>query len=178
VTRLRQRLARAEHRAPFVLGISDGLLNALLLSGHALIDNEQIGIGLALRVATFAAVSGAFAFFIAIYAEARLDLVERGRQLNLERRSSLATTALGRQALTRVVGQTAVASVCGFLGALIPMIAAIRSPLLALVLALVALGVTGAGIARATASNVILWVVGLTIGGIVMAALGIALHLT
>jgi hypothetical protein len=180
VTKWLSWLAEPGHRLPLILGMSDGLLNALLLTGHSLLRNQTVTMTLALRVSGFAAVSGAFAFGVARQAEARLDLIEQGRQLNLVRGRApgLAGTDLGRRARQTVAAQAVIVTTFGFIGAFVPMATAVKSPVLAVAVALGVLAGVGVVIGRATASSAPRWAAALVVGGAAMSVIGIALHLT
>ncbi|WP_213069428.1 hypothetical protein [Methylomicrobium album] len=89
-----------KHRLDLVAGWRDGILTALTLASGRLLDADTpIDAGLALRVATAAAVSGGFILFVAHYAELRSELIHAERQLNLRSHGCLAATRLGRMAL-------------------------------------------------------------------------------
>ena len=84
---------------PLVLGVTDGILNALTLAAGAVLRSSAgVSVSLALRVGCAALVTAAFTMFIADYAERRAHLVRSSRQLNLTEPGRLAATQLGRQA--------------------------------------------------------------------------------
>lgn len=78
------RLTRAVPVLPLVLGITDGILNALTLAAGAILRSvDGVSGSLALRVGCAALVTAAFTMFIADYADRRAHLVRASRQLNL-----------------------------------------------------------------------------------------------
>ena len=86
---------------PIVLGLLDGITNALGLAARSILgegDGSGLGLGLALRVALFALVTAVFAIVVARYVELRVGLIRAGRQLNLLEQGALAATRLGRVA--------------------------------------------------------------------------------
>ena len=86
---------------PIVLGLLDGITNALGLAARSILgegDGSGLGLGLALRVALFALVTAVFAIVVARYVELRVGLIRAGRQLNLLEQGELAATRLGRVA--------------------------------------------------------------------------------
>lgn len=171
----------ARHRLDLVAGLSDGMLTALTLgAGHILPTNAPTSIGLAFRVSCAAAVSGAFIFFVAHYAERRGELVEAERQLNLTSHGQLATSRLGRAAMREAAIQAAIASGCTFLGALLPLMVSALIPQprwLGAAVALVALCLLGYFLARTVYGHPLRWMVGLVLGGVALALLGIWLDI-
>lgn len=166
----------ARHRLDLVAGLSDGILTALTLgAGHLRPGSEPMEPGLALRVAVAAALSGAFIFFVAHYAEQRGELAEAERQLNLTSHGPLATSNLGRAALYEAMGQSAIASGCTFCGALLPLLLSAWLPRprwLGAAVALAALCLLGYFLARAVYGHPARWMASLVAGGVALAALG------
>jgi hypothetical protein len=72
------------NRLDVVAGLIDGILNALTLAAGRLVHagGEGATLSLALRVSVAAGATTIFVFFIAHYAQLRLDLVRHERQLN------------------------------------------------------------------------------------------------
>ena len=171
----------ARHRLDLVAGLSDGILTALTLgAGHMLPGSAPMGVSLALRVACAAAVSGAFIFFVAHYAERRGELVEAERQLNLTSHGRLATSRLGRAAMREAVVQAAIASGCTFCGALLPLMASALIPQPrwpGALVALLALCLLGYFLARTVYGHILRWMLGLVLGGVVLALLGVWLDI-
>jgi predicted membrane protein (TIGR00267 family) len=174
-------LTGSHHQLDLVAGLSDGILTALTLgAGHLLPGHPPMGLALALRIATAGAISGAFIFMVAHYAELRSALVEAERQLNLASHGRFATTQLGRAALIEAVAGALIASACTFCGALLPLLVGAFVPQLrwlSVMVALVALGVLGHFLARTTYGRPLHWVLALIIGGAVLALVGMQLEI-
>ncbi|MBY8889249.1 hypothetical protein K7472_31055 [Streptomyces sp. PTM05] len=169
-------------RLPLVLGLTDGLLNALTLAAGSLIGGGgSISYGLAVRVAFVALVTAAFSVFVSDYAERRAQLVRASRELNLTSRGHLAATRLGRLALGRSLLAMAVACLASFVGSVVPLLAGALLPNLSwlvLVLAIGALAVLGAALGRTLSASAWRWCVLMGCGGIAVTWIGVWLHIT
>jgi predicted membrane protein (TIGR00267 family) len=174
-------LLHPKHRLDLVAGCCDGILTALTLAAGRLIDADAVmGIGLALRVAAAAAVSSAFMFFVAHYAQLRSELFEAERQLNLTTHGRLVRSRLGRSIVLDSVTGALAASICSFCGALLPLIVGVLMPIarwLAIATALVALAVLGWGLALTVHGRPLRWAGGLVLGGGALAYIGMRLRL-
>lgn len=168
-------------RLDLVAGLSDGILTALTLgAGHMLPGSTPMSVSLALRVACAGAVSGAFVFFVAHYAERRGELVEAERQLNLTSHGRLATSRLGRAAIAEAAIQAAIASGCAFCGASLPLLVSALIPQprwLGVLVALMALCLLGYFLARTVYGHTWRWMVGLLLGGVALTLLGVWLDI-
>jgi hypothetical protein len=177
---LLRRVSR-ERVLPPVLGFVDGILNALALTGAAILHRGgTIDSGLALRVAVFAFVTAAFVLFVAEYAELRTGLVRLGRQLNLLAHGSLAQTQLGRAVLIEAMTDAGIGSAAAFLGALVPLVVAVALPSrswVAVLVAVLLLGALGVAIARVIGGRSLLWALAMGSGGIVVTAVGVDLRI-
>lgn len=171
----------AKNRLDLVAGLCDGILTALILAGGSLIYPEvPMGLGLSFRVAVAAAASGAFIFFVAHYAELRSELAHAERQLNLLSPGRFAATRLGRAVLREAFFGAMIASICTFIGALIPLSAgrlAAGLPWLGGAVALAALALLGFFLGRAVHGNPIRWALGLILAGVLVAAIGLELRI-
>ncbi len=169
------------NRLDLVAGLSDGILTALILAGGGLIHpGSSMSLGLALRVASAAAVSGAFIFFVAHYAELRSELVHAERQLNLLSPGRFATTQLGRAVFRESLVGAMIASTCTFIGALIPLFAAMtpHSPAwLGAAVAIAALGLLGFHLGRTVHGSPARWALGLAVAGGCVAFIGMRLKI-
>jgi hypothetical protein len=87
------------NRLDVVAGLIDGMLNALALAAGRLLHagGEGVTISLALRVSVAAGATTIFVFFVAHYAQLRLELVRHERELNFTTHGRLAATSLGRR---------------------------------------------------------------------------------
>ncbi|MEW2492766.1 hypothetical protein ACWEQU_09875 [Streptomyces nodosus] len=178
----RLREAVAQSTRPLVLGLVDGLLNALTLAAGSLVGSgPPVSYTLAGRVGLVALTTAAFAVFVADYAERRAHLVRASRQLNLTRRGHLATTRLGRLAAARSATATVLACTASFVGAALPLLAGAALPGLSwvvVVLAVVTLAALGAALGHLFAGNPVRWATVLGAGGIAVTWIGVWLHIT
>jgi hypothetical protein len=166
---------------PVVLGLADGLMNALTLAGGSIIDSGSgIDLGLALRIAAFAVATAAFVIFVARYAEFRSGLVRGARQLNIPDHGRLAGTALGRAVAIDAGADALLASLASGLGALVPLAIAAAFPELSWLAVVVAIGLLatlGAALGRVVLGSPLVWAAGLALGGAILTAVGVALHI-
>jgi predicted membrane protein (TIGR00267 family) len=133
-----------------------------------------------LRVAAAAAVAGAFVFFVAHYAELRSELVHAERQLNLLSHGRFAASRLGQAVLRESFVGAMIASLCTFIGALIPLLASMipSGPTwLGGVVAVAALALLGFLLGRAVYGNPARWALGLAVAGVLVAYLGMKLRI-
>ncbi|MBB4915600.1 hypothetical protein [Streptosporangium saharense] len=180
MTRAR-RVRRGSLTLPLALGLSDGILNALVLAGGALLRGGRGADALlGVRVGVAALVTAAFAVYVAKYAELREQLAHASRQLNLASRGHLATTRLGRAVAREASVAAAVASAASFLGALFPLAAGALLPgpgWAPVVLAVAALAVLGFALGGAVGGSGIRWAFMLTVGGVAVAIVGLYLDI-
>lgn len=168
-------------RLDVVAGLTDGILTALTLGAGRLMDaSTPVSVSLAFRVAGAASISGAFVFFVAHYADLRGELIEAERQLNLMAHGRLATTRLGEAVFREAFLQAIVASVCTFVGALLPMLIGTWHALpryTSTAASMIALSVLGILLARVTAGRPWRWAGGLAIMGLALAGVGTVLQI-
>src|SRR5579875_2347418 len=108
---------------PTVLGLSDGIINALILATPAIVHGAgSITTGLALKVATVALVTALFTVYISDYAHLRVDLSQAEHELNITKAGRLATSNLGRLVIRQGIASAVQAGVASFVGALIPLL--------------------------------------------------------
>jgi hypothetical protein len=166
---------------PIVLGLLDGITNALgLTSGSLLHGGGGVTLGLSLRVASFALATALIAIFGARYVELRVGLIRASKQLNLLKRGALATTRLGRAARWNALMDALHGSVASFLGAGLPLFIAALLPALtwlSLVIAVAMLALLGALIARQINANALLWAGCLAAAGIILIVVGAELNI-
>lgn len=178
--RIRGLVARST--LPLVLGLVDGLLNALTLAAGSLVGSgAPVGYPLAFRVGLVALTTAAFAVFVADYADRRAYLMRASRQLNLTRRGQLATTRLGRLAMARSLLSTAIACTASFAGATLPLLVGAALPGLSWMVAVLAVAVLaglGAALGRLFAGSPLRWAATLGGGGAVVTWIGVWLHIT
>lgn len=163
------------------MGFVDGILTAMLLSaGRLLGRGAPLDFGVALRVATSALVNGGFVFYVGRYADLRVRLVHAEMQLNLAKGGHLATTSLGRLALRNAFGEASVSGICSFVAALLPLSLALllpSVPLLAIVFPVLMLGILGLILGRLVHGNLLAWASALLTSGVLIALVGLKLHL-
>lgn len=166
---------------PIVLGLSDGVLTALILATGSLVDPDRhIAMSMALRISASAFATGAFVFFVARYSQLRAELVVAERQLNLTSHGRLASSKLGKVVLSEAIVSASLSSISSFVGAMIPLLVAALVPShgwAALVAALVALALLGAGLAKVSFGSAWYWSSTLVAGGVVLSILGAQLRI-
>ena len=166
---------------PTVLGLSDGILTALVLSAGRLVNpNGNFTFALAVRIAIAAFASGAFVYFVSNYSRLRDQLIRAETQLNLTSHGRFASSRLGRAILLEALGMTVVASISSFLGALIPLLTGAFLPDLrwaSISASLISLGILGLVLARSVHGRCWLWCISLFCGGVVILLIGIKLRI-
>lgn len=165
---------------PITIGLSDGIITALMLVSGDILRGTQIYLGLAFRVAYGSSFVGTFSYFIAQYSELRGELSRTSRQLNLKSPTYLIRSKLGRDIVFESVAGAASAGLFGFVGALIPLATSVfipADPMFAIISAEATLAVLGLGIGKAVRGNYIFWVVMMFVIGIVVAWAGDYLYL-
>ncbi|MBU6463475.1 MAG: hypothetical protein KGL35_20570 [Bradyrhizobium sp.] len=170
------------NRLDVVAGLIDGILNALALAAGRLTHagGEGATLSLALRVSIAAGATTIFVFFVAHYAQLRLELVRHERQLNFTEHGRLAATNLGRRIFQESLQKALLACGFSFAGALYPLILCTLLPTpawLGLAITIAALGGLGALLAKTIFGSPIIWGVTLLVGGTLLAFVGMKLDL-
>jgi VIT1/CCC1 family predicted Fe2+/Mn2+ transporter len=170
------------NRLDVVAGLIDGILNALALAAGRLVHTggEGASLSLALRVSVAAGATTIFVFFVAHYAQLRLELVRHERELNFTEHGRLAATNLGRRVFLESLYKAILASVFSLAGALFPLMLCTFLPSPAwfgLAITIVALGGLGALLAKTFYGSPVIWGTGLFFGGIVLTFVGMKLDL-
>ncbi len=164
-----------------ISGFSDGILTALTIAAHRIIEsNSIINLDLALRVSIAGASSSAFIFAVAQYAQLRSELVEAEKQLNLTSHGKLVSSNLGRAVFFESIISALLGSSAGFLGALFPLYLGIVVPDIrwfSIASALIVLAILGLLLAITVHGRKILWALCLTAAGVVFTYLGMQLKL-
>lgn len=167
---------------PLVLGITDGMLNALTLSASAILRGQAgITVGLALRVGTAALITAGFTMFVADYSERRASLVRASRELNLTKPGRLAAGHLGRQALRESAVAMVVAATSSLIGAALPLLIGAAVPSaswIVLVLTILALEALGWILGALVSARRVVWAAAMLMGGIVVTVIGLELQIT
>ncbi len=165
-----------------VLGVTDGIFTALTLAAGRVVDSPApMELTFAIRIAVASSLSGLFVFFAADYSRLRGELTRAERHLNLLPRGKLVTTRLGRSVLVDALLAALISSTGSFCGALFPLLvtAILGEPsFMAIVAAILALGVLGAGVARAVYGNRLGWAASFMLVGMILTAAGMALRIT
>jgi hypothetical protein len=167
---------------PLVLGVSDGILNALILAAGAILHGPhgRLSITLAARVGVAACVTAGFTMFVAYYAEARAHLVRSSRQLNLTEPARLAASSLGRSIFNESIFATVVAATASLVGAAFPLLLGTLLPVppwTTLVLTVGLLGAVGWLIGATLSANRTRWLTVMVIGGAIVTAVGAVLDI-
>ena len=74
-----------------IIGLTDGILTALILAFGHLVAGTRPTVGLSLRIAVGSAICGVFVFFTAEYARLRGELLTAERQLNFSSHGQFVT---------------------------------------------------------------------------------------
>jgi hypothetical protein len=170
------------NRLDVVAGLIDGILNALALAAGRLVHSggEGATLSLAIRVSIAAGATTIFVFFVAHYAQLRLELVRHERELNFTTHGRLAATALGRRVFFESLYKALLAAGFSVAGALFPLVicALFPSPAwLGLGITIVALGGLGGMLAKTFYGSPWVWSIALFIGGVALTFIGMELNL-
>ncbi len=165
-----------------VLGVTDGIFAALTLAaGRVINSSEPIELSFACRIAVAGSVSGLFVFFAAEYSRLRGELSHAERHLNLMPRGKLATTHLGQAILRDALKAALISGGGSFCGALFPLLVSglLGEPsFVAIVAAILTLGLLGAGVARAIYGNPLRWAAAFMLIGMILTMVGVELRIT
>lgn len=166
---------------PVVVGLTDGIITVLIFTaGKILHVGENISPGLAMRIAVGVALPSVFTFYVAEYARLRRELVEASRELNLSSPTYLINSHLGRVIVRKAFVVTAIGTIAGLAGALLPLLVSVMLPhstWLPIVIAILALGAFGMGLAIVVRGNPLYWMVALVAVGVVVTLSGRVLHI-
>jgi predicted membrane protein (TIGR00267 family) len=175
-------LARVENRLDIVAGLVDGILNALTLAAAKVVEagSSAVSLNLALRVSIAAGLTTIFVFFVAHYAELRLQLIRHERQLNMTEHGRLASSKLGQQIFQESLVKALLASLFSLVGALFPLLCCVIIPRphwASPTIAILALASLGALLAKTFYGSTVVWALALAIFGVGMTLVGIELNL-
>jgi hypothetical protein len=172
-------LTAPDNRLDVVAGLIDGILTALAFAAGELIEGGGASLSLAVRVAIATGLANAFVFFFAHYAELRTDLVGYEKQLNFLSHGRLASSHLGRKALSQSFAAAAIAAIWTIFGAMIALTVCVWLPQprwLGPLIDILLLGALGVLLARNLHGAWWKWAISLMAGGLVLTAAGIELH--
>jgi VIT1/CCC1 family predicted Fe2+/Mn2+ transporter len=165
---------------PVSIGLSDGIITALILASGGILGKSNIDLFEAFRISFGSAFAGAFSYFIAQYAGLNEELHRTALQLNLKSTDYLLKGHLGIQIFIESLLGAFIAAFFGFLGALIPLSSSliIRSNIeIPLLLSYTSLAVLGLFISKTTAGRSRFWVIVMVIVGIIVTVAGYELKL-
>jgi predicted membrane protein (TIGR00267 family) len=163
-----------------VLGVSDGILNALTLASATVLHGVGLDLDLGGRVGIVAGASAVFTVFVAEYAQSRTELVRAERQLMFTRSGRLAATSLGRAVLREALAGSVAAGASSFAGAALPLVIGAllpRASWIALVVSVAALGGLGVLLSASVGGRRTVWAVVLVIAGIAVTIIGVRVDL-
>ena len=106
---------------PVSIGLSDGIITALILASGGIIGKSTIDLFEAFKISFGSAFAGAFSYFIAQYAGLNEELHRTALQLNLKSTNYLLKGHLGIEIFVESLLGAFIAAFFGFLGALIPL---------------------------------------------------------
>ncbi len=162
-----------------VIGMTDGILTALTFAAGRLLSGVPPDLSMALRVSAASALSGTFVFFTAEYSRQRSELVHAERQLSLTAHGRLAATHLGRAVLRDTLWAALISILFNFAGALMPLLTAAllpAKPWMAIPVAVLVLGLSGAIVAQVVYGRRIFWAFASAIAGLLLWLAGMGLH--
>jgi VIT1/CCC1 family predicted Fe2+/Mn2+ transporter len=165
-----------------VLGLTDGIMNALVLASAAIVHPQnQLSLMLGVRVGAAALATSVFTIFVATYSDLRSQLARSSQQLNIASPGYLATTKLGRAVIREALAATVIASIASCIGAVFPLAAGALLPgpsWIPLAIAIAALAGMGGWIGAEVGGSKIKWAGWLALGGTAVAVVGVQLHIT
>lgn len=166
---------------PVALGLSDGILNSLILAAGAIFKGTGgLSISISLRVAAVASLPALFTVFISNYANMRADLSRAERELNITKSGRLASSTIGKRLTHDAAADALQAAVASFIGALLPLIIALllpNDPWVVVGITLFMLGLLGALLARIVANKPVMWFIVSVVGGAAIVAIGVKLNI-
>jgi predicted membrane protein (TIGR00267 family) len=168
---------------PLVLGVTDGILDALTLAAGAIVREGGTGVTviLAVRVGIASLITAAFTMFVSDYSERRRRLVRAAEQLSLTEPGHFAASRLGRDVIRESLWATTVAAIFSFVAALLPLLLGALLPgpsWIILIAAVLALGLLGWVLGGLMQGNRLRWTGLMLLGGAVVTVIGIQLHIT
>ncbi|KJE49940.1 MULTISPECIES: hypothetical protein [Acidiplasma] len=165
---------------PLSIGLSDGIITALILASGGILAHNGISIFLAFKISFGSAFAGTFSYFIAQYAGLNEELHRTALQLNLRSTSYLLKGKLGDRIFLESIAGSLMAALCGFAGALIPLLSSLiikNNIIIPLAFSYISLGVLGLFISKTTAGSAKLWVLIMILIGIIVTVAGFYLKL-
>jgi VIT1/CCC1 family predicted Fe2+/Mn2+ transporter len=165
---------------PVSIGLSDGIITALILASGGIIGKSTIDMFEAFKISFGSAFAGAFSYFIAQYAGLNEELHRTALQLNLKSTDYLLKGHLGIEIFIESLIGALIAAFFGFLGALIPLSSSLiirGNEIIPLSLSYTSLAVLGLFISKSTAGRARFWVIVMVVVGIIVTVAGFELKL-
>lgn len=171
---------RARLLFALALGVSDGILNALILASATVLRGVGLKVDLGGRVGVVALCSAVLTVFVAEYAQYRAELMRAERQLLFTSSGRLAATSLGKAVLRDAATVAVVAGIASFAGAALPLVVGALLPgatWVALVLSIAALGGLGVVLSVQVGGRRAVWAASLVLAGIAVTIVGVGVDL-
>jgi VIT1/CCC1 family predicted Fe2+/Mn2+ transporter len=165
---------------PVSIGLSDGIITALILASGGILIRGSIDLFEAFKISFGSAFAGAFSYFIAQYAGLNEELHRTALQLNLKSTDYLLRGHLGIEIFSESLVGALIAALFGFLGALIPLSSSLiikGNIVIPLSISYFSLAVLGLFISKTTAGRARFWVIVMVIVGIIVTVAGYELKL-
>jgi VIT1/CCC1 family predicted Fe2+/Mn2+ transporter len=165
---------------PVSIGLSDGIITALILASGGIIGKSTIDIFEAFKISFGSAFAGAFSYFIAQYAGLNEELHRTALQLNLKSTDYLLRGHLGIEIFIESLLGAFIAAFFGFLGALIPLSSSLivrGNEIIPLSLSYTSLAILGLFISKSTAGRARFWIIVMVTVGIIVTIAGFELKL-
>ena len=164
-----------EQLFPIVLGVADGTCTSLVLASQKMLAGT-FDLWQALRIGILSSAAGFLPLWVAEYASLRNELARMARQLNQPSVRPLLRSDLGLSALHSAWFTAGLATLSSFLGACLPLGAAVLYPrqiYLPLLMANLVLMLMGIGLGRWVEGRRWVWALGLMAIGNALALLGL-----
>ncbi|WP_241760306.1 hypothetical protein [Thermoplasma volcanium] len=162
------------------LGLSDGIITALMIASARIASNTPVSLYEALRISFGSSLVGAFSYFVAEYSRLRGEIVRISRQLTMVSPWKLIHTRIGHSILIESLEGTTLSGFSGFAGALIPLASDVYLHQLGevpFVISIAALSILGIGLARSISGHYATWALGMALLGVLMSYVGLILHI-
>ncbi len=165
---------------PTSIGLSDGIITALILASGGILNGSGIDPFLAIKISFGSAFAGTFSYFIAQYAGLNEELHRIAKQLNLKSTRYLLKGKLGNEIFRESLVGSIIAAICSFFGALIPLFPSLiikNNLIIPLAFSYVSLGILGLFISKTTSGKAPFWMSVMIGIGIIVTIAGFYLKL-
>ncbi len=160
---------------PVAIGLIDGLITALIIASHAILNDLSISEFAAIRISWGSSLVGATSYLVAEYGRRRTDMVRVARHLNPGNLRPSKNRFVRLGILLDSVTGGAIALGMGFIGSMIPLMSYSvfnMNPYISLGITFLALGITGIYMGMEAEGSSVMWVTALILVGITMLFLG------